>query len=354
MVADLNVILRRFFPDAPETVSIHPFGDGHINDTYLVDYGEKFVLQRINTGIFKNPGELMQNMNAVCEYLGKMATPGMPFLRVIPTVDGNLFYQDETGSYRLINYIDSISYTGDFTAREFGLAAKAIGQFQKKLAGFPADSLFETIKDFHNTPVRMENLRRSVEKNASGRLDACRAEVAFAEAHADFAHCVTDGIADGSIPLRVTHNDTKLNNILFDKNTGACICMIDLDTVMPGSMLYDFGDALRFGGSSTAEDDPHFDKVCFVEEMFRVFAEGFLSEMKDSITPREKALLPESAMLMTFECGTRFLADYIDGDTYFKTAYPEHNLVRARNQFALVADIEKKLPQLHKIVDSIG
>ncbi len=353
MKSKLNEILQNFFPDAPDDLAIAPFGNGHINDTYLVEWGKKYIFQRVNTDIFCEPEELMSNMRAVCEHIKGKIAQGKRYLEVIPTVDGKNCYMDGKDCYRVTNYIDSVTYTGGFTERELGAAARAIGEFQKRLADFPAETLFETIKNFHNTPVRLENLRRSVEKNAAGRLGECTAEIAFAEARADFARCVTDGIADGSIPLRVTHNDTKLNNILFDKDTGEYICLIDLDTVMPGSMLYDFGDALRCGAARTIEDDHDVDKVYFDTEMFRVFAEGFLGEMKDSITERERALLPESAALMTFECGVRFLTDYLDGDTYFKTAYPEHNIVRARNQFALVADIERKLPELHAIVDSI-
>lgn len=349
----LHQAFRKFFPDAPDDVAITPFGDGHINDTYYVEWNGKYVFQRVNTNIFREPKGLMRNMSAVCEHIKKKTPVGKQHLEVIHTVDGEPCYINGDDCYRVMRYIDSVSYTGDFTAREFGLAAKAIGNFQKQLADFPAETLFETIKDFHNTPVRLENLRRSVKADVKNRAAACANEIAFAEARADFTKCVTDGMANGTIPLRVTHNDTKLNNILFDKETGECICLIDLDTVMPGSMLYDFGDALRFGASSTAEDDPDVSKVYFDVDMFRVFAEGFLSEMKDSITARERELLPESAALMTFECGMRFLTDYLDGDTYFKIAYPEHNIVRARNQFALVADIEKKLPELHAIVDSI-
>ena len=218
---------------------------------------------------------------------------------------------------------------------------------------YPADKLNETIIDFHNTPVRYEQFKEALKNNKSGRAATAEDEIKFVLDRESDAGIVVDALKDGRIPLRVTHNDTKLNNVLLDNKTGEGVCVIDLDTVMPGSLLYDYGDALRFGGSSGAEDERDLDKIYFKVENFTAFTRGFLEELT-SITDAELELLPFSIKLMTLECGSRFLADYLNGDTYFKTAYPEHNLVRARTQFKLVRDIEDKYDELCRIVHEIA
>lgn len=213
-----------------------------------------------------------------------------------------------------------------------------------------AVKLHETIVDFHNTPVRVKQLQDAVKNNLSGRLGSVKEEVKLALDYSRYSSEITDAMEAGDVPLRVTHNDTKLNNVLFDDKTDKGVCVIDLDTVMPGSLLYDFGDALRFGASSCAEDETDLEKVYFDLDKYEAFAKGFLGEVGANLTKKEAELLPLSALLMTYECGIRFLADYINGDTYFKIHREHHNLDRARNQFALVRDIEKKLPEMAGIV----
>jgi len=224
------------------------------------------------------------------------------------------------------------------------------GKFQKNLTDFPADKLHETIPDFHNTPVRVKQLEEAIKNNTAGRFDNVREEIAFAKEYSKYASVIMDAMAQGVVPTRVTHNDTKLNNILFDKDTDKGVCVIDLDTVMPGTMLWDFGDALRFGASSGAEDEKDLDKIWFDMEKFEEFTKGFLEETADCITQKEAELLPLSALIMTYECGIRFLADYLNGDTYFKIHKIGHNLDRAHTQFKLVADIEDKLNKMETIV----
>ena len=232
-------------------------------------------------------------------------------------------------------------------------AARAFGKFQNMLADYPAEKLHETIVDFHNTRVRFANFKKAVEDNLAGRRDSVKEEIQFVLDRENDCGVIVDALANGEIPLRVTHNDTKLNNVMLDETTGEGVCVIDLDTVMPGSLLYDYGDALRFGGSSGAEDEKDLSKIWFDLDKFEAFTKGFL-EVLPSITDREIALLPFSIKLMTFECGSRFLADYLNGDTYFKIHYPEHNLVRCHTQFKLVADMEDKMDEMNAIVHRIA
>ena len=229
-------------------------------------------------------------------------------------------------------------------------AGVGFGHFQRMLADFPVEKLHETIKDFHHTPKRAEALREAIRADKAGRAESVRAEIDFALENAAWAGRVVKGMEEGRIPVRVTHNDTKINNILFDQESGKAVCVIDLDTVMPGSMLYDFGDALRIGGSTAAEDEVDLGQVWFDERAFEAFAKGYLSEMREALTEEELALLPMSVKLMTYECGIRFLTDYLNGDTYFKIHREHHNLDRARNQFKLVTDIAGKEARLAEMV----
>ena len=227
--------------------------------------------------------------------------------------------------------------------------ARAFGKFQKMLADYPAHTLHETIASFHNTVDRYRQLHEAIDNDLAGRLSEVAAEVEFALAREEEASIILDAIAEGAVPLRVTHNDTKLNNVLLDKNTGEGVCVIDLDTVMPGSLLYDFGDALRSTGASGAEDETDLSRISFDLENYEQFTKGFAEELKDTLTEREAELLAFSVKLMTLECGVRFLTDYLNGDTYFKVHREKHNLDRCRNQFKLVADIENKLSQMNEI-----
>ena len=335
------------------------YGNGHINDTYCVE-GSDYILQRINTSVFRNPWELMENIRNVTSFLRtKIAAeggdPDRETLTVIPTLHGENFYQlDEENFFRVYKFIhDTKSIEDSKTPEDLFEAGIGFGHFQKMLADFPVEKLYETIKDFHHTPKRVEALKEAIKKDAVGRADSVKEEIAFALENAAWADTVIKGMAEGTIPVRVTHNDTKINNILFDNETGKAVCVIDLDTVMPGSALYDFGDALRMGGSTAAEDETDLSKVWFDVKAYEAFAKGFLSEMKDALTEAELGLLPFSVKLLTYECGIRFLTDYLNGDTYFKIHRPGHNLDRARNQFKLVADIATKERELGEITGRI-
>ena len=351
-MVNVNEILKQFAVKA----KVEPYGNGHINDTYCSAY-PRYILQRINTGIFKNPDELMENIENVTAFLRKKivengGNPERETLTVIKTVDGKNCYKfDENNVFRMYLFVeDSKSIESSKTPEDLYEAGVGFGRFQRMLSDYPADTLHESIKDFHHTPKRVEALKQAIVENKAGRAESVKAEIEFALEQSVWADKVINGIGDGLIPLRVTHNDTKINNILFDQKTGKAVCVIDLDTVMPGSMLYDFGDALRMGGSTGAEDETDLDKVWFDETAFEAFAKGYLSEMKDDLTEAELELLPFSVKLLTYECGIRFLTDYLNGDTYFKIHRPKHNLDRARNQFKLVADIAGKEERLREIV----
>jgi len=355
-----NIDLQKIMNQFSIKHDIESYGNGHINDTYLVGQ-PPYILQRINTKIFKNPVELMENIENVTAFLRKKiaaegGNPDRETLTVIKTVDGENFYQyDDENAFRVYRFItETIAIETGEDLKILYNAGKGFGRFQRMLDDFPVEVLHETIKDFHNTPKRVENLKAAIKADKAGRAHLVEKEIEFALECASFADVVVKGIEDGSIPMRVTHNDTKINNILFDAETKDAVCVIDLDTVMPGSALYDFGDALRMGGSTGAEDEVDLDKVWFNDEAFKRFAEGYCSEMKEKLTPREKELLPFSAKLLTYECGIRFLTDYLDGDTYFKIHRANHNLDRARNQFKLVADIAKKEDELNKIVKGLN
>lgn len=349
----LKEILSKFNIDT----NIEVYGNGHINDTYLCETSPRFILQKINTKVFKDPDAVMENISNVTRHVREKikeagGEPDRETLNVIPTKDGDIYYKHPDGAcFRMYKFIErSKSYDIAERPEILTYAGEAFGRFQRMLSDFPAEKLHETIIDFHNTPVRVQQLRDAMENNLSGRRDSVKAETDFALEYSKYAAKITDAMASGEVLLRVTHNDTKLNNVLFDDKTDKGVCVIDLDTVMPGSVLYDFGDALRFGASSCAEDETDENLIYFDLAKFDAFAKGFLGELGECLTEKEVELLPLSALLMTYECGIRFLADHINGDTYFKVHRENHNLDRARNQFALVRDIEKKLPQMAEIV----
>ena len=347
---NLNHVIRQF----ALTETIAPYGNGHINDTYCVG-APRYILQRINTNIFKDPEGLMENIENVTAFLRKKieaegGNPDRETLTVIKTIDGKNYYKyDDNNVFRMYIFIEGTkSIENDKTYDDLYEAGIGFGRFQKMLADFPVEILHETIPNFHHTPKRVEALKQAIAEDKAGRKDSVQEEIQFALEKAAFADKVINGIAAGKIPMRVTHNDTKINNILFDEKTGKAVSVIDLDTVMPGSMLYDFGDALRMGGSTGAEDETDLSKVNFDAKAFESFAKGYISEMKDSLTDEELALLPFSVKLLTYECGIRFLTDYLNGDTYFKIHREHHNLDRARNQFKLVADLENMEEELLK------
>ena len=338
-------------------VESEPYGNGHINETYYVESQPSTIMQRINTNIFKHPDQVMQNIVSVTEHLRKkiIASGGNPMretLTVIPTHDGKPFYQDENGNaYRMYYFIkDAKSFDKAETPEMFAASAHAFGKFQRMLADFPAHTLYETIPNFHDTGDRLRQFREALENNVAGRADSVREEIDFVLSRASYVTRITDAIAEGTVPLRVTHNDTKLNNVMLDEVTHEPVCVIDLDTVMPGSLLYDYGDSLRFGASTGAEDETDLSKIEFDLTYFEAYTKAFMEELGDTLTAKERELLPFSALLMTFECGMRFLADHLNGDTYFRIHRPNHNLDRCRTQFKLVADMEKKMDEMAAIV----
>lgn len=337
---------------------------GLINKTFIVrsKEGDKvyhYVLQTVNTAVFTHPKELIRNISSVTDFLReKIKQSGGDASRetlcLIPTHDGELYYIDPDGKFwRMYNYIEG-ARTYDLVENDemFYRCGKGFGHFQRLLADYPADTLYPTIPRFHDTPNRLCDFKRAIEENRAGRAAQVAREIAGYLAHADFCDCVTKYIENGEVPVRVTHNDTKLNNIMIDCHSGEAICVIDLDTVMPGSALYDFGDAIRYGANNAAEDEKDLSKVYLRKDLFRAFTKGFLEEASSSLTERELALIPESAVLMTLECGMRFLGDYLNGDVYFGIRYPEHNLDRARTQLKLVNDMLANLDEMHAIVDS--
>ena len=331
------------------------YGNGHINETYVVD--PQYIVQKINTNVFKNPDELMNNILSVTKFLKDIiiaegGDPNRETLTVIPTNEGHSYYKAEDGScFRCYEFIrDSLAIETVEDPTDLYEAAKSFALFQKRLANFPADTLAETIVDFHNTPKRFEALEEAIKNDVKGRASSVKEEIEFALSQKNWISTVTDGLKDGSIPLRVTHNDTKINNVLFDAATRKGLCVIDLDTVMPGSMLYDFGDALRIGAASGAEDEIDLDKIWFKLDNFEAFVKGFAEEIGKTLTAREIELLPLSAKLLTYECGIRFLTDYLNGDTYFRIHRENHNLDRCRTQFKLVKDIDSKFEEMNKIV----
>ena len=336
-----------------------PFGNGHINDTRLVtmDNGVQYVLQRINKNVFKRPDLLMENYVGVTKFIRKKieemgGDPLREVLNAIYTKDGKPYTIDEEGQYwRLLVYVtESIGYDKVERPEQFYDSAVSFGDFQYMLRDYPAETLHETIVNFHNTPDRYRQLMEAIENNAAGRLAEVGAEVEFAKARREFAATLENAHKEGRLPLRVTHNDTKLNNILFDINTGKTLCVVDLDTIMPGYSVNDFGDSIRFGATTALEDETDLSKVNFDISLYELYVKGFIEGAKGGLTEGELEMLPIGAIMMTFECGMRFLADYLNGDTYFRVHRPSHNLDRCRNQFKLVADMESQLEEMRAIV----
>lgn len=334
-----------------EVTDIAPYGEGHINLTLLVTTTEKrYIMQKMNTRVFNDPDSLMSNICGVTEHL---SARGIETLNVIPTKAGAPYLKGDE-CFRVYDFIENTVTYQKVTDKEiFKNSGKAFGEFQNYLAKFDASKLTETIKRFHDTPKRFADFKAALAADACDRAKTCQAEIEFILSHEDTYGIAMAGLADGSLPLRVTHNDTKLNNILMDAESGKARAVIDLDTIMPGSMLFDFGDSIRFGASTAAEDEKDLDKVHFDIQLFKAYAEGYCGAVKDSITAREAELLPYGSYLMTIECGMRFLADYLSGDTYFATKYADHNLVRARTQIRLASEMENSFDAMKAIVADI-
>ena len=337
-------------------------GNGHINSTYIVtaENGKRYILQILNTAIFTDPVGVMNNIVAVTDHIraglaraGEDAERGT--LRVICTTDGRNGYTDAEGRFwRAYDFVEGTVCRLTLDSPEtFARVGEAFGDFQRRLADFDASVLIESIPNFHNTKNRYANFLAALERNASGRAHLIEEEIKFITDRADKCSLIVDALADGSLPLRVTHNDTKLSNILLDETTEEAVCIIDLDTVMPGSALYDLGDSIRSGASSAAEDEPDLDKVHFLPEMFKVYARGFIKGCGGALTEKEISMLPDGGYMLTLEQAIRFLTDYLDGDTYFHVDYPEHNLVRTRTQIKLVADMEACMEEMRAFVKGL-
>lgn len=364
MSCDFKSVMSQFCVYG-DFIKSEAYGCGHINDTYAVyldNGGNKYrvLLQRINNNIFSDVDGLMNNILGVTSYLRDKITarggdPDRETLTVIKTKDGAPYYKDAEGScWRVYVFIeDTITLQSARTNDDLYSCGSAFGGFLRDLADYKAETLAEVIPDFHNTPKRMETLKKAIAEDKMGRAQSVKEEIEFALARTEMAAKIADALKEGRIPLRVTHNDTKLNNTLVDAATQKCICVIDLDTVMPGSALYDYGDAIRFSASTGAEDETDLSKVNFDLGLFEAFTKGYIEASAGSLTGSETALMPMAAIIMTFECGIRFLTDYLEGDTYFKIHRPNHNLDRCRTQFKLVADMEIKYNDMGNTVERI-
>ncbi|MDE5715149.1 MAG: aminoglycoside phosphotransferase family protein [Anaeroplasmataceae bacterium] len=332
-----------------EVLDIQPYGEGHINQTFLITTDKKrYLLQKMNTNVFSNIDNLMKNISYVTEFLKSQK---VETLNVVLTKDKKLYLKNGEDYFRVYDFIEgTVTYQKVTSKKIFYNTGKAFGEFQNYLAEFDASVLVETIPNFHNTPKRYLDFEKALQEDLLNRAKTCKEEIDFIVNRKNVLGKVVEGLKDGSIPLRVTHNDTKLNNILMDAETNEARAVIDLDTIMPGSLLYDFGDSIRFGASTAAEDEPDLSKVHFDISLFEAYASGYCGAVRESITKRELELLPYSAFLLTCECGMRFLTDYLSGDTYFATKYPEHNLVRCRTQFRLALEMEQNLDHMLDIV----
>lgn len=348
------------FDIAEQIESVSEITTGHINRTYHIQTGSprSYILQKVNTVIFKDSEGLMNNIYLVTEHLRrKLLSCGRDAdreaLQLIPTKEGAIFYRSGDEVWRMYLTITGAQTYDRATSNEmFCEVGRAFGTFQRELADFDAAQLVETIPAFHDTVSRYAYFEEVVAKDVVSRRREVEAEIAFFMDRKCKAGFIVDGICEGKFPLRVTHNDTKLNNIMIDDETGKGICILDLDTVMPGSVLADFGDAIRFGASSAAEDETNLDKVYMDVDKYAAFAKGFVTSLEGSLTEAEVRALPMGAYMMTLECGLRFLTDYLNGDTYFRIKHPTHNLDRARNQMKLVKDMEEKMVRMNEIIES--
>ena len=334
---------------------------GNINTTIRVEFEnsgikKSYLLQRVNTYVFTDPTKIMNNINLVTTHIrNKTADPDKINLHFHHCANGDNFYFDEDGEFwRMINYIDALSFDLCDDPEILRGAGYAFGEFQTSLEDFDASQLYETIPNFHNTPKRYETFLKAVERDDRGRVSEVTAEIEFTKKHAKLASKLIEMKNEGKLPLRVTHNDTKSNNVLFDRDTGRPLTVIDLDTVMPGLVAFDFGDAIRSAGNSTEEDETDLSKVYLDIGKFSAFAEGFLKATARHITEAERDSLALGAFILTFECGMRFLTDYLEGDKYFRTAYEGHNLVRAKCQYKLAEDMLIKMEEMEQIVKTIA
>jgi len=333
--------------------SCERYGSGHINETYLVKTDRKnYILQKINNSIFKNVPALMDNIEAVSKHLKNKGYDERHNLSIVYTKDGKHHVHMQDGSYwRVYHFVtDSISLNLCQSAQDFYHSAAGFGTFQSLLYDFDADVLTETIPRFHDTPDRYRQLHAAIAADPLHRAEEAKEEIAFALSQEKNAGFLMDLLQKGELPLRVTHNDTKLNNVMLDAQTRKPICIIDLDTVMPGLVANDFGDSIRFGASTALEDEQDLDQVELSLDLFDIYTKGFLEHCGKYLTEKEIDTLPYGAKLMTLECGVRFLTDFLNGDTYFRVSREKHNLIRCRTQFKLVQRINENLNVLHAII----
>jgi len=360
---DLAAVTAAFQIPGP-FVSADPWGSGHINDTFRITTApgpapERSIVQRINHHVFRDPVALMRNVERVTAHLAaKLAAGPAPdpdrdrrVLRLIPTRSGQAFHVDAEGNvWRAYGFVSGTRSFNQVESPEQAFrAAQAFGRFQALLSDLPEPPLAETIPGFHHTPTRFQQFQQALAADSAHRAAACPAEIRFALDRESFASV----LVRAGLPTRVTHNDTKLNNVLFDETSGEALCVIDLDTVMPGLAAYDFGDLVRTSTSPAAEDERDLSRVTFELPLFEALARGYLSTAT-FLTPAERQLLPTGGILITFETGLRFLADHLNGDTYFKIHRENHNLDRARTQFKLVAEMESQLPAMEQLIASLN
>lgn len=338
------------------------YGSGHINLTFRLVCEEEgqeyaYILQQMNHEVFKDIDGLMKNVKGVTTFLRRQIVenhgdPDRETLNLVPTKDGRDYYQDSLGHYwRMYLFVDHATcYNLVEKPEDFYQSGKAFGRFQCLLADYPADELTETIPDFHNTAARFKTFQKAVEEDVMGRAAQVEKEIRFVREREKDMSLAYDLQRAGKLPLRVSHNDTKLNNIMIDDATGEAVCIIDLDTIMPGFSIFDYGDSIRFGANTAEEDERDLSKVSLSLPLFEVYTKGFLEGSQGRLTETETDMLPYGARMMTLECGMRFLTDYLQGDVYFHTSREGHNLDRCRTQLTLVADMEKKWTQMKDIV----
>ncbi len=362
---DIKHIIKQFYFTG-KYLSASEMTSGNINSTYKLTYlqddntEKQYVLQKINTVVFKNPADLMTNIQLVTNHITaamarKKEDCDRRILEFLPTKTGGYLYQTENNScWRAYVYIDGVTaYDSIVDPQHFYEAGRGFGEFQKYLFDFPADKLTATIPDFHNTTKRFYAFVAAVAEDKAGRVSSLEKEIDFFFDRRKMMNKILALSETGVLPERVTHNDTKLNNVLIDNETGKAVCVIDLDTVMPGSILYDYGDAIRYGACTAAEDEPDLAKIDVDMKLFELFTEGFVSEIAHTITDDEIKNLPLGVLVITCELAMRFLTDYINGDEYFKVKYPEHNLVRAHAQMRLLEKFEERYEEMNSFVEKL-
>ena len=338
---DLQRVLRRFLPDQG-ILACTPYGSGHINRTFLVtSAGGRYILQKISETLTNDPAGLMDNIVKVTDHLKKKETDPRRVLTPVANTRGGFLEEDEAGNFRMFGYVEnSFCLEKAESTDDFYESALAFGRFEELLKDFPVNTLKETLPDFHNTPMRCRMFHRALERNPAGRREAVEKEVTYLLEREERMGLLQRMRDAGKLPVRVTHNDTKLSNVLFDRDTRKALCVIDLDTVMPGLSLYDFGDAIRYGASTASEDEHDLSKVGLSVPMYQAFREGFLHACPD-LSAAEKDLLPMGAWVITMEQAARFLTDYLNGDIYYHTSYPDQNLCRTRTQLKLAQEMER-------------